>query len=274
MRFSCLLTTVLANQPDILFPHYNVPVECAQFGCAQWKTATDNHTRSLDAFGSTCAIPGEVTGTDKTVTGAWGGPFCFCADAAGKATAKAGYCMNPQGIPEQINLQLASHDTVVAAFVTYEDAKPTNPPQAKIAESAGALNSTSALLGVTHWYVESRATTKTGDHDGRNFSMHFVKFDALKPRTRYFYTLKSGSEGASWSKTLSFRSLYSSKAGGTTRVGIFGDMAVTRYNAVSNLVADCATNTIDAWWMMGDHAYDIGMVDDRYCVRCDMILHA
>ena len=42
------------------------------------------------------------------------------------------------------------------------------------------------LTGITHWYV-------VGD---RNYSMHFIKFDGLKPATHYTYKVKSGAQGA------------------------------------------------------------------------------
>jgi hypothetical protein len=38
----------------------------------------------------------------------------------GKGTKEAHWCFPQMGIPEQINLQYAAPDTVVAAFVTYE----------------------------------------------------------------------------------------------------------------------------------------------------------
>jgi len=110
-------------------------------------------------------------GVGETVTGAWAGPFCFCAtDPAAAAAADsttvattAGYCRNPLGIPEQINLQLASQDTVVVAFVTYEIAKPTQPPQARFTR-LGASAPTTAV-GITHWYVEgSNTSQKDGPH--------------------------------------------------------------------------------------------------------------
>lgn len=116
--------------------------------------------------------------------------------------------------------------------------------------------------GITHWYQES-TTSKDGPHTGRNFSMHFVKLGPLKPRTKYSYQVQGGSKDAVWSTVTTFRSAYTAADGGETRVAIFGDMAVTRYNAVGNLEADCKTGVIDAIWMMGDHAYDLGQVDDH-----------
>ena len=76
--------------------------------------------------------------------------------------------------------------------------------------------------------------------------MHFVRLGPLKPRTKYFYAVKGGTSG--WSATASFRSAYTAADGGTTRVGIFGDMAITQFNAVGNLAADCSSGVIDAIW--------------------------
>jgi hypothetical protein len=265
---SLVSAAALANQPDIFFPHYLPPSECTH-GCAAWKTAP-SQGKDWDALaaGSVCAIPGAVTGSSKenNVTNAWGGPFCFCAGAAGAATSTAGYCRSPLSVPEQINLQLANEDTVVVSFVTYEQAKPTRPPEViytKMCRTASCGDAPKTVTGVTHWYEEGTATTKDGPHTGRNFSMHFVKLGPLEPRTEYSYQVRGGAEGASTSPPATFRSAYTAADGGETRVAIFGDMAVTQYNAVSNLAADCAAGTIDAIWMMGDHAYDLGQVDDR-----------
>ena len=47
---------------------------------------------------------------------------------------------------------------------------------------------------------------------------------------------------------------------GPTRIGMYGDMGHSRYNAMGNLAADCAEQRIDLIVHMGDHAYDFGMV--------------
>ena len=52
------------------------------------------------------------------------------------------------GIPEQINLQYAAPDTVVAAFVTYEKAEPSTPATAMFGAAGRAAV---ALTGVSHW---------------------------------------------------------------------------------------------------------------------------
>ena len=265
-----LLAAALANQPDVLFPHYLQPAECGGQGCGSWLASPLWPTLFTDEeaarkAGSVCAIPGYATGKSAPATkdgprDAWNGPFCFCANDAGAVTNTSGYCRNQNGIPEQINLQLAAHDAVVAAFVTFEGEKPTQPPQATFSDAAGG--ETLTVRGVTHWYQERNSTTPTGHHTGRNFTMHFVRLGPLKPRTNYTYKVKGGGKGAVWSTGYSFRSVYNYTASSAqpTRIGIFGDISVTRYNAVGNLAADCLDGRIDAFWVMGDHAYDFGCV--------------
>lgn len=83
--------------------------------------------------------------------------------------------------------------------------------------------------------------------------MHFVKLGPLNPRALYTYSVRGGGPNSVWSESHTFRAGYTGSDGGATRVGLFGDMAVTQYNAVSNLKADCGEGLIDAIWMMGDH---------------------
>ena len=111
---------------------------------------------------SNCAIPGMVAslgipgvtaphheaGVAPTL-----GSFCFC-----KGTIEPYYCVSGHGVPEQINLQIASSTTVVAGFVTFETVMPADPPIAEFAEAAppgspslwqSAL--TQLIKGVSHW---------------------------------------------------------------------------------------------------------------------------
>ena len=78
--------------------------------------------------------------------------FIFMASLAhtktGKGTNEAHWCYPQMGIPEQINLQYAAPDTVVAAFVTYETAEPSVPATAMFGQ-AGATPV--ELTGVSHW---------------------------------------------------------------------------------------------------------------------------
>ena len=137
-------------------------------------------------------------------------PLCFCKNSKGAPNGTliggvVGYCTPPLSVPEQINLQYAAADIVVAAFVTYETEQPSEPPIAMFGEEA--QGATKKLTGISHWYVN-------GD---RKYNLNFVKFDGLKPGTRYSYKVKSGASTGAWSDTFTFRSL---RAGPETRIGM------------------------------------------------------
>jgi hypothetical protein len=194
-----------ANQVDVLFPHYSVPTECGPAGCRPW-TAADAKLFLFPADAvsrSVCAIPGKAvnnaTGPPETASS---GPFCFC-----KGTGVAAYCMPRLGIPEQINLQYASQDTLVVGFVTYEKAPPAGaePPTAMFGKEAGTPT---ALTGISHW-LEFAPPSESGPpttEPRRNYTMSFVKFTNLEPSTHYTYKVKSGAPGAVWSESFTFRS--------------------------------------------------------------------
>ena len=174
-----------ANQYDVLFPKYLAPANCTE-GCAKWAdVAGDGVTNMTQAqvtnlfangtipadAGSSCAMPGSapVHGEGRRLLGAeedsflWdaaGGPsaettsvpYCLCKGGQGAAS---GHCTPPMGVPEQINLQYAAADTLVAAFVTYETEKSTAPPVASF--GAKGDGSPKQLTGITHWCKCSRA---------------------------------------------------------------------------------------------------------------------
>ena len=87
--------------------------------------------------------------------------------------------------------------------------KSDEPPVAMFGEADSFEQAQTKLTGVTHWYVEPIVTGKPGPNQvnetGRNYSMHFIKFDGLKPATRYTYKVKSPTGG--WSDEYTFRSL-------------------------------------------------------------------
>jgi hypothetical protein len=87
----------------------------------------------------------------------------------------------------------------------------------------------------------------------------FVKFAGLKPSTRYTYKVQSGSPTAEWSQEFTFRSLRHRSEG--TRIATYGDMGISPYNNMENLLNDCAAGTIDVFLHMGDHCYNLGMED-------------
>jgi hypothetical protein len=183
--------------------------------------------------------------TVDTVWNSFAGPFCYCASpAAGYDNAQ--YC-NPGSVaPEQINLQVASQDVVVASFVTHDKAMPSasSPPVAMFGETQA---SSKPVNGVSHYYKQ------VSDSEGMNYILHFVKFDSLKPSTTYTYKVKSGADGALWSAWFNFTSL--GDATGPTRIGMYGDMGHSHFNPMANLLADCQAGSIEAIVHMGDHAY-------------------
>ena len=231
-----LLAPCGANQLDVFFPHYASPAECAN-GCARWAhLSADGVGVSAakaagfwrggavpDTAANTCAMPGRVVDkADGPPQTASAGPFCYCKDPAPGA-AQAAYCRPNLGIPEQINLQYAAQDTLVAAFVTYELEKPTEMAVGTITEE-GTANGWKST-GVSHWVAFNPVIPSpkgTGKPMGaRNWTMHFVKFAGLKPATHYTYRVKSGGRGGlwPWSANYTFRSV---RAAPDTRLAMYG----------------------------------------------------
>ena len=122
-----------------------------------------------------------------------------------------GSCTPPFNIPEQINLQLAAHDVIVAAFVSYHgdaDApRSFDTPVALIGKSADPA-AMAPVSGVFHSYTEPIVASANPDMNetGRNYTMSFVRFNNLNPRTRYYYKVKGpGYVLKSKKKTPSYR---------------------------------------------------------------------
>ena len=134
MRLLCapaLFAVAGANQLDVFFPHYTPPAECAH-GCASWDALPHLNKTQMAGMWQKGAVPAEASNTcsipGAVVSSATGGPetasagaFCYCAEPAqldgtpkkpSKPTAAAHYCTPNRGVPEQINLQYASADTV------------------------------------------------------------------------------------------------------------------------------------------------------------------
>ena len=154
------------------------------------------------------------------------------------------YCVSPKGVPEQINLQVASSSSVVISFVTFEETAPTSPPVA-------VVNGTS-YTGVTHVHK-----SPSGD---RTYYMHFVLVKGLKAKTQYSYTVQSGGKHTVVSDAFTFRAPYQ---GGETKINIYGDMGIYEWNNMEWLEKDCAEGTSDLIVHMGDHAYNEGEDDGR-----------
>jgi hypothetical protein len=165
------------------------------------------------------------------------GAFKFATVAPPRAAA---YCTSAFGVPEQVNLQLASSDSIVVGWITFERQPPSKPPTvfarlvqehpaaggdastastgapAPLADPEGAVDAASAdaaITGVTHVHV-----TQAGD---RTYYMHFCELSGLRPRATYAYAVQSGAPGSALSQSFTFRAPY---ANGATRIDIFGDM--------------------------------------------------
>jgi hypothetical protein len=269
-----------ANMYDVFERHKLFPAKCPG-GCAPWTEVAEmraqhnlTHLRDTGALfaaglvpadaANLCAMPGMANPTDYTVEDetwtehAYAGSFCYCKNATANIDSMytAEYCRSSKGVPEQINLQIASAGTVVVGFVTFETVMPAEPPVALF----GKEGATPQLLqGVSHWYMEKSGpkcnypNTNPCVTDGRNYTMSFVKFANLEAGANYTYKVKSGSPVGQWSDNFTFRA--AEPSGGTTRVAVYGDMGVYSYNNMQNLKEDCDTGKIDAIVHMGDHVY-------------------
>ena len=185
-------------------------------------------------------------------------PHSYCITANGTQVQ----CQSVTGVPEQINLQIASPNSVVVSFVTFEKAAPTRPPIVMFAAGPvddGALETN--ITGVTHVH-ETLAKDRT-------YYMHFVLLPDLKPNQIYHYRALSGADAAQISDTFQFRGPYAGAGGpnGTTRIALYGDMGVYPWNNMQNLLEDTAGTAEEAKMDLiihaGDHCYNEGDVDER-----------
>ena len=153
---------------------------------------------------STVHTPGQPKGQPA--------PMSYCID---RATHNVSFCHSVMGVPEQTNVQIASPNSVVVGFVTFEADAPTRPPVALLSTVGEPGGGTTRLTGVTHAH-------ETGG--GRIYYMHYVGLGNLTSRGRYSYQVMSGGEEASLSDNFTFRAPYSGADGGATRIALFGDM--------------------------------------------------
>jgi hypothetical protein len=239
------ITLVNAYLYDVFFPNYKST--CAQ-GCDSWSKHPDYflHGKIPADAGSQCALvsghadKGSPHGDGK-VENSFLWPWCFCN---GKATE----CQPAKRTVEQLNLQIASHDVLVAAFLTYESI--SGKPSAMLGTSNGSMQE---VTGESHSF---KSFSKGTSHSA--YAMHYIPFRSLQPRKTYLYKVKSGP--GNWSETFSFRMPGRS---GETKLAIFGDMGVDKHNNMGNLKDDYESGAIDAILHMGDHAYDIQDNNDR-----------
>eukprot|EP01063_Lacrimia_lanifica_P015611 TRINITY_DN22302_c0_g1_i1.p1 TRINITY_DN22302_c0_g1~~TRINITY_DN22302_c0_g1_i1.p1 ORF type:complete len:728 (+),score=306.41 TRINITY_DN22302_c0_g1_i1:49-2232(+) len=170
-----------------------------------------------------------------------------------------GYCQSKVGVPEQVNVQIASPTAVVVSWATFEASAPTDAPVATVTHPNGTVGKVS---GVTHVHK-----TPAGD---REVCMHFVPLEGLTPKATYNYTVRSGGAAAVQSDVFSFRAPYDHD-GGATKINIYGDMGIYSWNNVEWLKKDCATGAADLIVHAGDHAYNMGQGDEA---RADGYMNA
>jgi len=274
VRWVCLSTVVVTNAMmyDLLEP-LKLPGPRCNNGCAAWSTANSTvmgwwaHERQPNNASNHCAQLMNAPGLhpknfktkdhpypleDPTGTGSVGS-WCLCqGNLTHPASNDFDYCVSAHYIPEQINIQIASPDTVVLSFVTFEPEPPSKSPQGRLGASPSTLQPIVTDAAVTHEYI-----SLSGD---RSYLMHYIVLRKLKHRARYYYQVKSGASEGPWSKVFSFRAPYAS---GTTNVAIFGDMGVYTWNNMANMRQDMYDEVIDLVVHVGDHAYDMGGNDDR-----------
>jgi len=281
-----LVLGVAGNMYDLLLSDFLPPhtSKCPS-GCAPWaNVSTDAFEQARidntwlegkvpDGAGNHCAMPAgsagahEEDGSDRheVVTDSFAGPWCYCAHPASGSKHEQ-YCVPPKSIPQQINLQYANSSVAVASFVTFDESFPSDPPVARFGLDATHLR---LVKGVAHNYTTPGTDREQGSKGiARRYTLNFVPLSGLQERTRYFYQVKSGASDAQWSPVFSFRSAYSS---GETRIALYGDAGHSKFNMMGNLKHDCDAGTIDALLHMGDHAYNLGMADNR---RGDAYLNA
>ena len=239
----------------------------------KWVNDLWAHEASPADAGMACSMPARPTGIHantaeknasnwtELVYTSFAGPWCVCANTTGAIKDRLAYCMPPRGVPEQINLQLAKQDTVIASFVTYEAAPPGpgEHPVAMFGKSGQSVEHWQRVGGISHWLHDKVNDSSLIDVN-RNYTFHFIKFPALEPGETYIYKVKGGAADAvAWSDTFTFRAPRTDIASGVpTRICMFGDMGISAYNSMGNLGADCAAGKCDAVVHMGDHAYNIG----------------
>jgi hypothetical protein len=249
---------------DVLSKHALPPAG----GCMNWSDVPAKHTAfwangspPTDA-GSFCAQQAKGSANhscgpiDSPNVGSHGStcPTSYCVS---QTTGEIAFCTSAYGVPEQVNVQIAGPDAVVIQWITFEKVNPATPPIVKMGKSSGALGT--SITGVTHIH-------KTAGN--RTYFMHFVRLEGLAPRAKYFYTVTSGSAGAATSDEFAFRAPY---ADGPTRINLYGDMGVYKWNNMANLKQDNDNELADLIIHAGDHCYNEGDLDE---VRADGYMQA
>lgn len=268
---------VQGDMYDVLSPQLVPPEE----GCKAWSDVPEMDQywvagKPPAGAGSSCAQqglgnPNATWGSDM---GSGAQAHVISAYCVGKSSGQLQMCTSGKGIPEQVNVQVASGSSVVLSFVTFEDHEPKDPPVAKLSVNGEKTT----VKGVTHKHVTVGCTAGSipgaknkppTPMDCRVYYMHFIKVSDMKPKATYTYTVQSGGVGATVSKEFSFRAPYSD---GVTKIALYGDMGVYTWNNMQNLYEDVIVNqTSDLIIHAGDHCYNEGDSDEK---RADAYMQA
>jgi len=253
LAFLMLLAPASALFYDVIQPHLVPP----KGGCVPWSEAgAENDQLWANGAppanaGAHCAqqAKGSVNKECAVAGGLRHGSICPTSYCISNATRKLAFCTSADGVPEQVNVQIAGPDAVIVQFITFETAKPTHPPTVQLGTASGKLDQT--VHGVSHQHIT---------HGKRVYYMHYVRLSGLTSRGRYYYRVTSGSTGAVSSDEFSFRAPY---ADGTTRIALYGDMGVYKWNNMQNLLDDNNEERIDLVIHAGDHCYNEGDLDEK-----------
>ena len=255
---------------DVISPHLIPPAG----GCKDWSTVPDQEQYWRDAAsaklaGSSCVQQGRGNPNYRFNADMGGGEQAHYVSAycVSKVTGNLSLCTSGFGIPEQVNVQVASGDTVVIGWVTFEHEAPAAPPVVSVVGGA-------EVTGVTHIHVPCSVGSACvgAPYDRPPYYMHFVRLSSLKQRTRYTFKVKSGGARAVWSGNFTFRSPYTAEDGQPTRIALYGDMGVYTWNNMQNLYEETTLNeTADLIVHAGDHCYNEGDDDER---RADAYMQA
>jgi hypothetical protein len=207
--FLALATLIQADMYDVIEKYHIPPAG----GCKNWSDVPESDKywaegKPPSGVGSYCVQQGNGS-ANSTCSNAGNlrhGAFCPTSFCISQASGELALCTSGDGIPEQVNVQIANNDSVVVGFVTFEKSAPAGPPIAMFGTSASALANTEK--GVTEVHK-----TKAG----RIYYMHFVRLQKLEEKREYFYSVKSGSSSAKTSDVFSFRAPYSS---GETKIAL------------------------------------------------------
>ena len=204
-----LITPASALFYDVIQPHLVPP----KGGCVPWSEAGAKNDRLWANgappanAGAYCAqqAKGSVNSTCAQAGGLRHGSICPTSYCISNATGVLTFCTSADGVPEQVNVQIASPDAVVVQFITFETASPSKPPSVHLGTASGKLDN--IVHGVSHQHVTA---------GGRIYYMHYVRLNGLTSRGRYYYRCQSGSSDGVPSDEFSFRAPYAS---GVTRIG-------------------------------------------------------